>query len=97
MTAFTDAELCARGIETLLASWDAYARGVSGAMVQRAPGVAFAVFPNEPERSVYNNAVLERGLAAERRADAVEAMENAYAGAGVARFAAWVQEGDAAM
>jgi hypothetical protein len=31
--------------------------------VQRSPSVGGAVFPNEPERTVYNNALLERDLA----------------------------------
>ena len=65
--------------------------------MQRFPGVAAAVFPKEPERAVYNNAVLDRGLAAAERADAIEAMEDAYAAAGVTRYAAWVAESDGAM
>ena len=93
----TDAELYRRGAETLLASWEQYARGASGATLQRYPGVAAAVFPNEPERAVYNNALLERDLGAAGRAVAVSAMEAAYEAAGVARFAAWVHESDAAM
>jgi hypothetical protein len=96
-TALTDADLYLRGTETLLASWEAYARGARGAEVTRFPGVATAVFPNEPERGVYNNAVLERELAASERADAVAAMEAAYRAAGVERFAAWVHETDDAM
>ncbi len=93
----TDAELYLRGIETLLASWEEYARGASDASLRRLPGVAAAVFANEPERSVYNNAVLERRLAAAGRADALDAMEAAYAAADVTRFAAWVHESDWAM
>ena len=54
--------------ETLVASWEAYARGSHGAAVIRSPGVATAVFPNEPERGVYNNALLERGLGPRARA-----------------------------
>src|SRR5207247_2544773 len=46
---------------------------------------------------VYNNALLERGLAAAERTHALHAMEAAYAEAGVARFAAWVHESDEAM
>jgi hypothetical protein len=64
--ALSDIELYLRGAETLLASWEEYARGASGAAVQRHPGVAAAVFPNQPERDVYNNALLERGLAPPR-------------------------------
>jgi hypothetical protein len=76
--------------DTLVASWEAYARGARHAAVLRLPGVAAAVFPHLPERAVYNNAVLEPG------AD-VDAMEAAYAAAGVDRFAAWVHESDAAL
>jgi ribosomal protein S18 acetylase RimI-like enzyme len=93
----TDADLYLRGAETLLASWEEYARGASGATVQRLAGVATAVFPNEPERGFYNNALLDRDLDAAERADAVEAMEAEYAKAGVTRFAAWVHESDEAM
>ncbi len=93
----TDADLYLRGAETLLASWEEYARGATGAAVHRFPGVAIAVFPNEPERAVYNNALLERDLAAAERADAIDAIEAAYAAAGVTRFAAWVHESDEAM
>jgi GNAT superfamily N-acetyltransferase len=97
MTEFSDAELYLRGTETLVASWEAYARGAAGAEVQRAPGVATAVFPHEPERSVYNNALLERDLTAAERADVLAAMAAAYAAAGITRFAAWVHESDVAM
>ena len=97
MIALTDADLYVRGAETLLAAWEEYARGASGAAVQRYTGVATAVFPNEPERGVYNNAVLERDLEAAARSDAITTMEAAYAAAGVTRFAAWVHESDPAM
>jgi ribosomal protein S18 acetylase RimI-like enzyme len=96
MTVLTDAELYRRGARTLLASWEEYARGAAGATVQRFPGVAAAIFPNEPERAVYNNALLEPYLGASGRADALEAMEAAYAEARVTRFAAWVRESDQA-
>lgn len=93
----SDAELYARGTATLLACWDAIARGAPGAAVRRLPGVAAAVFPEEPERSVYNNALLTRGLDPAERAAALDAMEAAYAEAGVRRYAAWAHESDAAM
>jgi ribosomal protein S18 acetylase RimI-like enzyme len=93
----TEEELYARGSATLLASWEEYARGATGASLQRLPGVAAAIFPNEPERGVYNNALLERRLGARSRSDAVEVMETAYAAAGVDTFAAWVHESDRAM
>lgn len=97
MSEFSDAELYQRGVKTLIASWEAYALGASGSAVRRSAGVACAVFPNEPERGVYNNALLERDLATTERPDALDAMESAYAVAGVERFAAWVHEGDMAM
>jgi GNAT superfamily N-acetyltransferase len=80
-------ELLARGNRTLLASWEEYARCARGASLQRLPGVAAAVFPEGPERGIYNNALLEH-------ADRIGAMEEAYAAAGVDRFAAWVHDGD---
>jgi len=93
----SNADLYRRGIATLLASWEEYARGSAGAAVTRLPGVTAAVFPEGPERGIYNNAVLERGLEAAARGAAVEAMETAYAAAGVDRFAAWVHETDRPM
>jgi ribosomal protein S18 acetylase RimI-like enzyme len=97
MTVLTDADLYRRGAEILLGSWEEYACGTTGAAVRRFPGVGIAVFPNGPERAVYNNALLDRDLAAAERADALAAMEAAYAAAGVTRFAAWVHERDQAM
>ncbi len=89
--------LYARGAATLVASWAAYAGGSDGAAMIRAPGVAAAVFPSAPARDVYNNALLERDLAPPDRAAALEAMEDAYAAAGVVRFAAWMHESDEAL
>jgi ribosomal protein S18 acetylase RimI-like enzyme len=92
-----DADLYERGAATLLASWEEYARGAIDASLRRFVGVAAAVFPDEPERSVYNNALLDRHLSTRERAGALDAMEAAYAGAAVDRFAAWVHESDSAM
>jgi hypothetical protein len=97
MTVLTDVDLYQTGTRTLLASWEEYTRGAIGAAVHRLPGVGAAVFPNVPERAVYNNAVLERHLPPAGRTDAVDAMEAAYAAAGVTRFAAWVHESDVPM
>jgi ribosomal protein S18 acetylase RimI-like enzyme len=97
LTTFSAADLYCRGAATLVASWETFARGAPGAAVQRSPGVIAAVFPHEPERGVYNNALLERDLGVAERANALEAMAAAYADAGVRRFAAWVHEHDAAM
>jgi GNAT superfamily N-acetyltransferase len=97
MTMLTDADLYRRGAATLVASWNEYAREAATGELVRAPGVAVAVFPCEPERSVYNNALLECDLDALERADAVDAMEAAYRQAGITRFAAWVRERDGTM
>jgi hypothetical protein len=94
---WSDADLYGRGAETLLASFEEHARGASGASVQRAPGVTTAVFPDEPARAFYNNAILRLELTPEERADALDAMEAACAAARVTRFAAWVHESDEGM
>jgi ribosomal protein S18 acetylase RimI-like enzyme len=79
-----------RGVETLLASWQAYAAGSASAALQRLDGVDAAVFPTEPERGVYNNALLVD-------AGAIATMEELYGAAGIDRFAAWVHESDGAL
>src|SRR3954451_768165 len=94
MGSLTDTDLYDRSIATLLAAWTQFAAGSAGARVDRLAGVAAAVFPAEPERAVYNNAVLDRHLGAGERAAAIDAMEAAYAAADVAPFAAWVHETD---
>jgi GNAT superfamily N-acetyltransferase len=81
----------------LVASWEAYTRGATDAALLRLSGVAAAVFPEEPERAFYNNAMLDRELAPAERATAVEAMEAAYSAAGISRYAAWVHESDEGM
>jgi len=93
----TDADLYERGIATLLAAWEAYALGARDAVMKRLPGVSAGVFPYEPERRFYNNAVLGRGLAPAERADAVAEVEAAYAAAAVGQFTLWVHESDRAM
>jgi GNAT superfamily N-acetyltransferase len=90
----TDRKLYDRGAATLLAAWAACATVADGAALVRHPGVAAAVFPSGPERDVYNNALLGRDLADGEREAAVDAMEEAYAAAGVTGFAAWAHESD---
>lgn len=97
MVTAADTGLYLRGIATLLHSWEAIARGASGAEVRRLPGVDAAVFPAGPERAVYNNAVLARDLEPRGRREAVTAMEDAYGAAGVDGYAAWVHESDDGM
>jgi ribosomal protein S18 acetylase RimI-like enzyme len=92
----TDDELYRRGMETLVASWQSFATAAPSAALVRTAGVAAAVFPDEPERSIYNNALLDRSLTSiAARVAAIDAMEDAYVTAGVVRFAAWVHETDA--
>ena len=93
----TDSELYSRGAATLLATWEEDARGARGAALERFPGGAAAVFPHEPERTFFNNALLERDLTSLERQDALDALEAAYAAAGVDRYAAWVHESDRPM
>jgi ribosomal protein S18 acetylase RimI-like enzyme len=91
---FSARDLYDRGARTLVASWEAYAGGSNGAAVIRSPGIAAAVFPSEPARSVYNNALVERDLGTAGRAAALDAAQSAYAAAGIERFAVWVHESD---
>src|SRR5690349_21638731 len=60
--AIDPSELYARGVATLVAAWEAYARGSRDASVRHDAGATSAVFPHEPERSILNNAVLDRHL-----------------------------------
>ncbi len=90
-------DLYIRGVATLLASWEEYARGSAGAALRRLNGVSAAVFPSEPERAFYNNALVARDLGPTERAVAVHAMEAAYHSAGIDRYAAWVHESDEGM
>lgn len=93
----TDDDLYGSGVATLLTMWGELARTSRDAVVRRLPSLAAAVFPHDPERIYYNNAILsQNGTAAERRR-AVTALEEVYAEAGVTRFAAWVHESDQAM
>jgi ribosomal protein S18 acetylase RimI-like enzyme len=97
MPPITDADLFIRGAATVLASWEEYARGSAGAAVRRLNGVSAAIFPSDPERAVYNNALLDRDLGPAERAAAVDTMHEAYSSAGVDRYAAWVHESDEGM
>jgi GNAT superfamily N-acetyltransferase len=87
-----------RGIRTLLACWRSYAACARpGAAVERLRGVTVAVFPDEPERSIYNNAVLDRHLSRRAQAAALDEMHERYAAAGISEYAAWVHEADTSL
>ena len=90
-------QLFERGAATLVASWREYARGAHGAQVLRVPGAHVAIFTEEPESLVYNNALLDVGLDLEARESAIAALEEEYVESGVDRYAAWVHEGDTEM
>jgi ribosomal protein S18 acetylase RimI-like enzyme len=80
----------------LLASWERYATDATHARVERLPGAAIAVFPEPPERIVYNNALLERELRAPAADVAIDAIATVYADAGVEDYAVWAHESEAA-
>lgn len=86
--------LYARMEANLLASWERYATGSPGAFLERTPGVAIGVFPKPPERVVYNNSLLSRGL---QFPDApIRRLEERYASAGIDGFAVWAHESETA-
>jgi hypothetical protein len=91
----TDDELYERAAETLIATWEAYARGSRGARLHRGDAAAVAVFPAEPERSIYNNALLTRHLLRTEARETADAIERLYEGAGIDDYALWVCEQDA--
>jgi ribosomal protein S18 acetylase RimI-like enzyme len=80
----------------LLASWERYATGSAEAFLQREPGVAIAVFPAPPERQVYNNALLSRGLDDGQAGTALRLLEELYGNARIDGFAVWAHESEAA-
>lgn len=94
MTITTDSDLYLRGAATLLASWEQYACGSDGAAIVHLDGASAGVFPNDPERAVYNNALVDRDLGPSERAEVIGALHDAYASAGVERYAVWVHERD---
>jgi ribosomal protein S18 acetylase RimI-like enzyme len=80
----------------LVASWERYATGSSGAFLRRAADVAIAVFPSPPERGVYNNSLLSRALDDGRADAAIRLLEDLYERAGVDGYAVWAHESEAA-
>jgi GNAT superfamily N-acetyltransferase len=93
----TDDDLYLIGAETSVACWREYARTTPGGAVHRMAGADAAVFPNGPEREVFNNAIVARGLAPTARSAALDAVAGTYAAAGVTSYAVWVHESDLAM
>lgn len=90
----SDVDLYSRGIRTLIAAWEETANGSEGAAVERFDGGTAAVFPVDPERRFYNNAVIDRNSPSAKRRRALVAIEAAYAPAGVDHFAMWAHESD---
>jgi ribosomal protein S18 acetylase RimI-like enzyme len=89
-----DDRLYERGIRTAVASWSAYAAGSPDAEVHLTDSWSAGVFPSGPEHDFYNNAVLSPGRIVDDPGRALAQVEEAYAGAGVERYAVWVTEGD---
>jgi ribosomal protein S18 acetylase RimI-like enzyme len=88
-------ELFDRSEATLVACW-AYLASVSpGARVADRDGAAIAVFTSGAESKIYNNSIL-RGSVTDPVAT-IAGIEHVYADAGVARFATWVHESNAAF
>src|SRR3954451_5424842 len=92
--AWTETDFYRRGAATLLASWREYARGSAGAELVSRAGFTASVFPNEPERSIYNNVLVRRGLGRAERVDAIDGIRSVYSRAGVDSYAVWAHESD---
>ena len=92
----SDATLYDRMVATMLAAWSRYAEVSAGASVERVDHASVALFPTLPERTFYNNAVLDRGLDDARAAAAVAATISLYADAGIDHYAIWAHESEAA-
>lgn len=80
-------DLLASTIASLVASWERYAQWSPGGRLVRDADAAIGVFPDGPERDVFNNAVV---LGDSQRA--LRAITDAYAAAGIERYAIWVHE-----
>lgn len=80
----------------VIASWAEYAAGSPGARIERLSGVSVALFARGPERAFYNNALLARALHRAGAVDALDALEDAYADAGIERYAVWAHENESA-
>ena len=91
-----DLALFERQVHSLVASWAKYATGSTGAEVREEDGATICVFPSEPERLVYNNALITRGLDRAAAGAAIEAIERTYGEAGIDGYAAWAHESDQA-
>jgi GNAT superfamily N-acetyltransferase len=92
--AFDTDHLYDRMAATLVASWSRCAERTAEASMEFLPGAAAAVFPTGPERAVYNNTLLARGLDRSGAAEAASAIGGAYADAGIESFAIWVHESE---
>jgi ribosomal protein S18 acetylase RimI-like enzyme len=92
--ALTESDFYLRATATLLASWDVDARGSAGAELVRSDAFAAGVFPNDPERSVFNNVLIRRGLGRVERGQAIDDLRSVYLKAGIDRYAVWAHESD---
>jgi GNAT superfamily N-acetyltransferase len=93
----SNSDLYLHGARTAVACWTEYARTTPAAEIHRLPGIDVGVFPEGPERGVFNNAIVEHGLAGSAASAAVDAAGRAYADASITSYAVWVHESDVAM
>lgn len=94
MSRHTDDELRARSAVTLVESWRCLAAGSPGARIVEQDEIAVAVFVREPDRRIYNNAVMAIG--AHDPGAALRAAAATYAEADVEQYAVWVHASDEA-
>jgi ribosomal protein S18 acetylase RimI-like enzyme len=93
----TESDSYLRAAATLLASWEVDAHGAAGAELVRADAFAAGVFPNGPERDVFNNVLIRRGLGRVERGQAIDDLRSVYSKAGIDRFAAWAHDSDSQL
>ena len=97
MSVLTEAELSDRGTATLVASWQEYAGEAVGATLRRLPASRAGRLRMGPSAPSTTTPSSTANLTVAEWATAIEAMEDAYASAGITRYAAWVREHDEAM
>lgn len=89
----TDDDRTGAMLASLLAFWEAYARGATGAgaRVHRGEHATAGVFPARPESAIFNNAVVHPRA---ELAPALREISAVYAEAGIDRWATWTLSGD---
>lgn len=86
------ADLFARSVRTLAASWGLFAEGSPGARLITEDGASIGVFVASPEREIFNNALLLPGAADAK--GVLATITAAYRDASIDRYAVWVHQDD---